>query len=142
MKGIGVPGDPGVADAVRKDLNGIGYNNTLFAFDARSGKKLPGIEIVPIDVNGNGTIDPEENFYDDISTFLDAVNSGKFPSPPARDLYFITKGRPQNQALLNFFEWVLKDGQKLVHPVGYVPLDPKLVREQWNKVAPGSSFGN
>src|SRR6188474_1285882 len=56
LKGLGVSGDPGVADAVRKDLNAIGYNNTLFVYDPKTGKKLPGIDVVPIDVNGNGTI--------------------------------------------------------------------------------------
>ncbi len=40
IKGIGVSGDPGVADAVRKDINGIGYNNTLFVYDPSTGRKL------------------------------------------------------------------------------------------------------
>lgn len=140
LKGIGVSGDPGVADAVKKDKNAIGYNNTLFVYDVKTGEKILGIEVVPIDVNGDGRIDNNENFYDDISTFLDAVNTGKFPSPPARDLYFLTKGRPQKQEILDFFEWALIDGQKLVHTTGYVPLDPKVIREQLNKVAPGSSY--
>ncbi len=96
-------GDPGVADAVRKDKNAIGYNNTLFVFDINTGEKMRGIEVAPIDVNGNNKIDSNENFYEDLSTFLSAVNTGEFPSPPARDLYFITKGRPKNPAILIFF---------------------------------------
>ncbi len=54
LKGIGVSGDPGVSDAVRKDMNSIGYNNALFVFNPKTGKKLPGIEVVPIDVTGTG----------------------------------------------------------------------------------------
>jgi phosphate transport system substrate-binding protein len=95
LKGIGVAGDPAIADAVRKDKNAIGYNNTLFVYDIKTGEKIPGMEVVPIDLNANGRIDDSEHFYSDLSTFLDAVNEEKFPSPPARDLYFITKGRPQ-----------------------------------------------
>ncbi|MEO6818609.1 MAG: substrate-binding domain-containing protein, partial [Ginsengibacter sp.] len=84
LKGVGVSGDPGLAEAVKKDMNGIGYNNTLFIFDAQSGKKMPGIEVVPIDVNQNGVIDDSEKVYESLSTFLQAVNDGRFPSPPAR----------------------------------------------------------
>jgi phosphate transport system substrate-binding protein len=135
LKGIGVSGDPGVADAVRKDLNGIGYNNTLFVYDAASGKKLPGIEVVPIDVNGNGTIDADENFYGNLRSFLKAVNDGKYPSPPARQLYFITKGKTQKKEILDFFKWVLTDGQKFVNSAGYVPLPKNTLGEQLKKIA-------
>jgi len=134
LKGIGVSGDPGVADAVKKDKGGIGYNNTLFVYDINSGKKNPGIEVVPIDVNGNGKIDADENVYADLSTFLEAVNTGRFPAPPARDLYFLTKGKSSNKAILDFFKWVLTDGQALVREAGYVPLPADVISEQLKKL--------
>jgi phosphate transport system substrate-binding protein len=135
LKGIGVSGDPGVADAVRKDMNSIGYNNTLFVFDPKSGKKLPGIEVVPIDVNGNGTIDPDENFYGNLRIFLKAVNDGKYPSPPARQLYFLTKGKTQKKEVLDFFKWCLTDGQQFVSAAGFVPLPKNVIQQQISKVA-------
>ncbi|HRI20144.1 MAG TPA: PstS family phosphate ABC transporter substrate-binding protein [Panacibacter sp.] len=135
IKGIGVSGDPGVADAVRKDLNAIGYNNTLFVFDAKSGKKLPGIEVVPVDVNGNGTIDADENFYGNLHQFLKAVNDGKYPSPPARQLYFITKGKTQKKEILDFFKWCLTDGQAFVNSAGFVPLPKGALGDQVKKLA-------
>jgi phosphate transport system substrate-binding protein len=134
MKGIGVSGDPGVADAVRKDINGIGFNNTLFVFDQKTGKKLPGIEVVPIDVNGNGQIDPNENIYGNLHIFLKAVNDGNYPSPPARDLYFLTKGKPQKKEVVDFFKWVLADGQKFVNVAGYVPLPKNVIAAQLKKL--------
>jgi phosphate transport system substrate-binding protein len=100
------------------------------------------MEVVPIDLNANGRIDDSEHFYTDLYTFLDAVNAGKFPSPPARDLYFITKGRPQKHEILDFFKWVLTDGQKLIHQDGYVPLHPDFIHEQLRKVAPGALYEN
>lgn len=123
LKGIGVNGDPGVADAVKKDINGIGYNSYPFIYDLKTGKKFPNIEVVPIDVNGNGTIDPEENFYDNIRIFEKAVNDGKYPSPPVRNLYFLVKaGKAPQKEVLDFFQWVLTDGQKFLAQAGYVPL--------------------
>jgi len=133
LKGVGVSGDPGVADAVRKDIKSIGYNNTLFVFDQKTGKKLQGIEVVPIDVNGNGKIDANENFYDSLNSFLQAVNDGNFPSPPARNLYFLTKGKTQKKELIDFFKWVLTDGQAFVHQAGYVPLPKEVLAEQLKK---------
>jgi len=134
LKGLGMNGDPGVSDAVKKDKNGIGYNNTLFLYDIKTGKPIPGIEAVPIDVNGNGKIDADEKNYSNLSTFLQAVNDGRFPAPPARDLYFITKGKPAKKELLNFFNWVLTDGQQLVQSAGYVPLTQNVISEQINKL--------
>lgn len=134
LKGVGVSGDPGVAEAVRKDLKGIGYNNTLFVYDQKTGNKLPGIDVVPIDVNGNGKLDADENFYGSLGSFLQAVNDGKFPSPPARNLYFLTKGKTQKKELLDFFKWVLTDGQQFVHVAGYVPLPPDALAEQLKKL--------
>ncbi len=134
LKGIGVSGDPGVADAVRKDINGIGFNNTLFVYDQKTGKKHPGIDVVPIDVNGNGQIDPDENFYDNLHIFLKAVNDGKYPSPPARNLYFLTKGKTQKKEVLDFFRWVLSDGQKLVDAAGYVALPKGVIQDQIKKL--------
>jgi phosphate transport system substrate-binding protein len=134
LKGIGVSGDPGVADAVRKDINAIGFNNTLFVFDQKTGKKLPGIDVVPIDVNGNGVIDANENVYGNLRTFLKAVNDGNYPSPPARNLYFLTKGKTQKKEVLDFFKWVLTDGQRYVSVAGYVPLPKNAVAVQLKKL--------
>lgn len=134
LKGIGVSGDPGVADAVRKDLNAIGYNNTLFVFDPKTGEKLPGIDVLPIDVNGNGVIDSSENFYDNLHTFLKAVNDGNYPSPPARNLYFLTKGKTQKKEVLDFFQWVLTTGQNFVSVAGYVPLPKNVITAQLKKL--------
>ena len=134
LKGLGMNGDPGVSDAVKRDKNGIGYNNTLFLFDIRTGKQIPGIEAIPIDINENRIIDADEKVYGNLNTFLQAVNDGKFPAPPARELYFITKGKPQRKEVLDFFNWALTDGQKMVKTDGYVPLSNSAIQEQISKL--------
>ncbi len=127
LLGIGVYGDPGLADAVVKDKFGIGFNNTIFAFDIQTGLKRPGIEVIPIDINGNGLIDPDENFYDHFENVLKAIADGIYPSPPARELYFVSKGKPQKQATLDFIRWTLTDGQQFVKEAGYVPIDQEKI---------------
>jgi len=123
LLGIGIFGDPGLAEAVVKDAGGIAYNNTNYVYDIKTGNKRPGIEVVPIDINGNGTIDPEENFYDKVDLVLKSIADGVYPSPPARELYFVSKGKPAKAQVLDFIRWTLTDGQKFVAEAGYVPID-------------------
>ncbi len=122
LKGIGVFGDPGLADAVVKDQKGVGFNNTIYLYDIKTGNKNPGIEVIPIDVNGNGVLDPDEAFYDKFEQVLTAIAEGKYPSPPARELYLVSKGKPQKQAVLDFLKWIITKGQAFVPESGYVPL--------------------
>ena len=122
LLGIGVNGDPGLADALRKSPGGIGFNNLNFVYDVATGKKYAGLEVIPLDMNENGKIDPEENFYDNLHGVTQAIQDGRYPSPPARELYFVSKGKPANPIVLEFLRWVLNDGQKYVQEAGYVVL--------------------
>lgn len=134
LKGIGIYGDPGLAEAVAKDPAGIAFNNTIFVYDVKTGKKRPGIEVIPIDINGNGTIDPDEDFYESFDEILKAIANGVYPSPPARELYFVSKGKPQKQATLDFIKWTLTKGQKYVKEAGYVPIDQSKIEGYLEKL--------
>jgi len=132
LKGVGVYGDPGLAEAVKRDVYGVGYNNLNYAYDAKTGLPVAGIQIIPIDVNENGKIDPAE----DISTkekAIKAVTSGVYPSPPARDLYLITKENFKEPSK-TFVKWILTDGQKYVSEVGYIKITPKQINESLKKL--------
>jgi len=132
LLGVGVFGDPGLAQAVKKDPLGIGFNNIGYAYDASTKKPVKGLRVIPIDLNSNGKTDPDENFYDSMNDIITAIASGKYPSPPARELYFVTRGNPKNNRVLTaFIRWVLTDGQKFVHEAGYIALPAeKLTMEQ------------
>ena len=121
LKGTGVFGDPGVAQAVLRDRLAIGYNNLNFAYNARTGRALPGIRIAPIDQNGNGKLEPAENFYGTMASVLRAIQDGRYPSPPARYLNYLCKGKPRG-ATLDFVRWCLTEGQKYTAAAGYIPL--------------------
>ena len=114
LLGIGVNGDPGVADAVRNNNYGIGYNNLNFVFDMQTRKPYQGLSVIPIDLNGNGKIDKEEDFYHSLDEVMNAINTGQYPSPPARALYFVSAGKPTSKLAIAFLQWILTDGQKYV----------------------------
>ena len=122
LQGIGVNGDPGLLDAVINDPLGIGYNNLGYVFDQTTGGLPSGAMVAPLDINGNGMADPEE-ILTTLAGATDSVASGRYPSPPARVLNLVTKGKPSGlvQALIL---WILTDGQRFVPESGYIQLQP------------------
>jgi phosphate transport system substrate-binding protein len=134
LNGIGIYGDPGLAEAVSRDTYGIGFNNTNFVYDIATGKKRAGLEVIPIDINSNNIIDSTENFYSSMADLLSAVSNGVYPSPPARELYFVSKGKPTKQSVRDFLQWALTEGQEYVMEAGYVLLDQEELRNQVNKL--------
>jgi phosphate transport system substrate-binding protein len=131
---VGVYGDPGLAEAVRNDILGIGFNNINYAYDARTKEQVKGIRILPLDLNENGQIDEDENFYRTRDEIVRAIANEKYPSPPARNLHFVSHGRPVNKVVLTFIKWVLTDGQKYVSESGYINLSEKKLQEGLDKL--------
>ncbi|UCD39205.1 MAG: PstS family phosphate ABC transporter substrate-binding protein [Fidelibacterota bacterium] len=125
LLGVGVYGDPGLAEAVRQDRFAIGYNNINYAYDAQSKAQVAGIRVLPLDQNNDARLDSTEDFYHNRDEIVQAIAQGAYPSPPARDLYFVCRGKPGKRVVREFIRWVLTDGQKYVPESGYIqlPLD-------------------
>ena len=134
LQGTGVYGDPGMAEAVRNDKLGIGYNNVIYVYDLKTRKLNPGMAVVPVDINANGKLEKEEQFYYNLDTLMNAVKAGIYPSPPARELYLVSKGKPTNSLVIEFLKFVLGEGQKYVKDGGYVNLSEKRIGEELKKL--------
>lgn len=122
LVGTGVNGDPGLAEAVRQDVLGVGYNNIGFAYDPATGAPIAGLAIIPLDLNGDGAISADEDFYGQRRDITAAIAQEVYPYPPARVLFLVTKGEP-GAAVKDFYRWILTDGQQYVADAGYVPLN-------------------
>lgn len=133
LLGTGVYGDPGLAEAVRRDPLGIGFNNISYAYDIRSGKQVDGLVAIPIDVNENGKIDPEEAVYGSLDDITQAIAKGVYPSPPARELNLVTL-REFKGVTREFIKWILTEGQKYAPEAGYIPLSQARVDSQLPKL--------
>ncbi|MCJ7569112.1 MAG: substrate-binding domain-containing protein [Anaerolineales bacterium] len=127
LLGIGVYGDPGVLEAVISDSLGMGFNNLNFAFDLFTGEPVTGAFVVSLDINENGMIDSEEMIYSKEQALL-AVSTDRYPSPPARDLYLVTLGKPTGLTSI-FIRWTLTDGQQYVGEVGYISVAKEKLAE-------------
>jgi len=71
-------------------------------------------------LNENGKIDPEEDLKTK-NKAVQAIASGVYPSPLARNLYLLTKNSFKGLTR-EFVRWILTDGQKYVDETGYIPL--------------------
>lgn len=134
--GVGVFGDPGIADAVKNDIYGMGFNNVIYIYDLTTRKFYDKLAVIPIDLNSDGMINEDEDFYSTIDEISAAIKSGKFPSPPARDLFFVSKGKPADAVVIEFLNWILTDGQKFVEEAGYVHLSDNKINEELEKLIP------
>lgn len=133
LQGVAVYGDPGLAETVKKDSVGIGFNNLNYLYDSKTGKPVAGLMALPIDLNGNGNIDKTETFYATKTDLKRAIATGAYPSPPARNLNVLMKGKPKGLTR-TFLLWILSDGQKFVDEAGYIELSPKLIADAKTKM--------
>ena len=129
LLGTAVFGDPGLASAIQADKLGIGLNNIGYAYDEKSRRPNEGLSVCPVDKDNDDSISAEEFFYDTKDDFISAVGEGKYPSPPARDLYMVSHGTPKNPAVVAFLEYILSDGQKENVPAGYIGLSEEKLQK-------------
>lgn len=134
LQGVAVFGDPGLAQAVKRDPNGIGFNNIVYIYDMKTNKPTNGVVPVPIDLNNNGKLDSDENFYNTVDELIAAIVAGKYPSPPARDLYYVTVGKPSNPIVKEFIKYILTTGQQFVTEAGYIKFSKEKLSKELEKV--------
>jgi phosphate transport system substrate-binding protein len=134
LKGTAVYGDPGVAAAVQKDRVGIGFNNIAYVYDQHSKQPFQDMAVIPIDLNGDGQITPEEDFYSCSDSIIAGIKDGRYPSPPSRPLYMVTKGRPEKAAVREFLLFILKEGQQYAGETGYIDLNAEALEKELKKL--------
>jgi phosphate transport system substrate-binding protein len=130
LKGIGIYGDPGLLEAVKRDPIGVGYNNFSFVFD-KAGKVVAGVKLAPIDANNNGSVDPDELIVNREKA-IKSIESGNYSV--TRNNYLFSKGKPQGLKLA-FIEFILsEEGTRVVNKVqASLPFKPaeraKIIKE-------------
>lgn len=135
LKGIGIFGDPGMAQAIQKNPQAIGFNNINYVYNIKTGKPSPGIRVVPIDLNSDGMLEPREDFYGDLDSLTHAVAAGVYPSPPSRNLSFLVKGKPTDAVIIEFIKFVLtSEAQSILLENGYIPLNEEQLLEEHTKL--------
>lgn len=134
LEGTAVYGDPGVASVVQRDKVAIGYNNLAYAYDIKTRMPYRGIMVMPLDINNNGRVDLDENFYSTADQLIEAIQNNKYPSPPARSLYLVCNGKPSKEVVKMFLNFILTEGQQYNRETLFIPLSNEEVDEQLEKI--------
>jgi glycine cleavage system H lipoate-binding protein/ABC-type phosphate transport system substrate-binding protein len=108
--------------SVKNDPNAIGFCRMVNILNPGNMTLAENIKLLPIDRNGNGTLDYNEKIYDDLNSFSRGVWIGKYPKALVSNIYSVSTGTPQGKSEIAFLKWILTEGQKYLQPGGYTDL--------------------
>lgn len=125
-----ITGDlPTILNKLENDPAGIAFVN-LSAVTSPGVNALPGgLSFLPIDKNNNGNLDYAEKIFATPADLLRGIWIGKYPRTLVQNVYAITGAMPdeKTQAALN---WILTNGQPLLHQEGYIALSENEIQAQ------------
>jgi phosphate transport system substrate-binding protein len=128
LKGIKVVGDNEMIRSIQGNPLGIGYCNFSYAFDSVSGDRLKDIQVLPIDLDFDNTIDKKEIPFSNINKAHRGLWLGYYPKNLTRELTFGSIGKPTDAAILEFLNYILTTGQAAVGSSGFCELNDVYVR--------------
>ncbi len=134
--GVGVNGDDkDLSKAVKRDPNGLSYNNLGFIYDVKTRKVADSLAVIPLDLNENGKIDTDEQIYaslDDVITFIEKTNHPKIPTEVVNVIF---NKETKSEAEGKFLNWILTDGQQYNRAYGFINQTTESLDNQKNVIA-------
>lgn len=123
-----------VISAIQSDPYAIGFCKVVDVQNIENQNLIANVSLLPIDKNGNGTIDYMEDIYADMNTFHRGVWIGKYPKMLVTNIYAVSRTQPVNVAEVAFLKWVLTDGQKYMSASGFSDLASSESQSQLDKI--------
>jgi phosphate transport system substrate-binding protein len=123
LKGIKVVGDDEMIKSVQGNTLAIGYCNFSYAFDTVTGKRIKDIQVMPIDLDFDHTIDKKELPFSNINKAHRGLWLGYYPKNLTRELTIGSIGKPTDPAMLEFLKYTLTIGQVSVAKAGFCELN-------------------
>jgi len=123
-----------VITAIQKDPYAVGFSKIVDIQGTDNQNLVEKVRLLPIDKNGNGSIDYMEDIYMDLNSFQRGVWIGKYPKALYSDIYAVSKVQPTNENELAFLKWVLTDGQQFLNARGFSDLASSESQSQLDKI--------
>ncbi|MCK5134583.1 MAG: hypothetical protein KAR19_02250 [Bacteroidales bacterium] len=123
MKGNETTGIGEMLDQIRKDRLAIGFCTLTDICDEEGREIESGISLIPVDMDGNGRIDPFEDIYHNGADLERGIWLGKYPAALYSRLYMVAGERPTSNDELAFLEWMVTDGQQYLSANGFSGLN-------------------
>ena len=109
--------------AVEGDAGAIGICRLTDIIDPAKQSFTENVQLLPLDLNGNGELDHMESIYTDLNTFSRGVWIGKYPRSLVTSIYSVSASQPEGEMEVAFLKWILSNGQALLDNYGFTDLE-------------------
>jgi phosphate transport system substrate-binding protein len=128
LKGIKVTSDEEMIRSIRGNSLALGYCNFSYAFDSVTGDRVKDIQVIPIDLDFDKTIDKKEIPFSNINKAHRGLWLGYYPKNLTRELTIGSIGKPTDMAIMEFLNYTLTTGQSSVGKSGFCELNDVYIR--------------
>jgi len=128
LKGIKVTGDDEMINSVRNNPLSVGFCNLSFAFSKPTGERIENIQIIPFDLDFDNSIGRIEMPFKNLEVAHRSIWLGIYPENLCRELTLGLLGKPKDQAIIEFLNYILTDGQEIVKEAGLCELNSIYLR--------------
>jgi ABC-type phosphate transport system substrate-binding protein len=140
IKGNAIAGsDAHLLKALLRDSTGVTYLPLPLIYDVQTRKPITGLTVLPVDLNGNGKVNGEEKFYEDLDRVIDQLEStdlSDIKNIPIEYLHLSVDKQSASPEAIDFLKWVNENGQADLHDFGYLkPEARKFEKEKFNEFA-------
>jgi ABC-type phosphate transport system substrate-binding protein len=126
IKGKAIAGaDEHLIKAVAKDSLGISYSTLGLIYDLKTRTSLPGITILPIDVNDNGRISKDERFFENLDEVIGKLESSDLKNIPVEYLHLSIRKHGNKPEAVKFLMWIIDNSQDDLHEYGFLKPEQK-----------------
>ncbi len=127
LKGKKISGDDSyLLTAVKKDSLGISYNIPANIYDLNSRKIKVGLAVLPVNLKKESN----DVFTSDLDQVLGLFERTKFETVPVEKIGFVFTEDGNSAEISEFLKWVVTEGQKYNHDLGFLTLEKEIVTAQ------------
>ena len=107
---------------IADDPGAIGFCSLTCLMKMESKGLSAGIELIPVDMDGDGQIGTFEDIYESSSMLSHAIFVGRFPRQLYSRIYAVTVEQAAGASVNAFMEWLLTGGQETLASAGILEL--------------------
>ena len=104
------------------DPGAIGFCSLAYLMNLEAEGQDAGIVLLPIDMNGNGSLDFFEDIYKSGASLSHGVFVGKFPRALYSRVYAVSSATDLGKEETAFLEWMMDGGQQTLASAGIIEL--------------------
>jgi phosphate transport system substrate-binding protein len=123
-----VVGDEEMIKSIQADKFGIGFCNFAYAFTPGTGDRVTDVQVLPIDLDFDKSIDKKEIPFSNINKAHRGFWLGYYPKNLTRELCLGSQGKPTDPAIIEFINYTLTKGQAEVGSSGFCELNDVYIK--------------